>query len=238
MPDWYRLKWYGALAIGIAFVLAGLFIAVTRDSGGWLVVAFFGFVVAMAVHELWPEVIEGRFIAPATISSRFPGPAKLKTPRRKQIFTLLATIVFGGCLLWMALYWDFSGLERFFMWLGAIGCGVGIPFLLLPIIRGSTLQIDADGFEVLQGMKRSRFLWRDTGEFSVADVGALIVVFNNETIDSGAVATINQNMIGHSGALPDTYGMDAWSLASLLNEWRLRALAANPQPPLRSSPMR
>jgi len=228
MPDLHRIKWYGALAIGGAFVLAGLFIAVTRDAGGWLVVAFFGFVVAMAVHELWPELIEGKFISPETILGRFPGPVSLRTPRRKQIFILIAMIVFGGCALWMALYWDFSGLERFFMWLGALGCAVAVPFLLLPMVRGSTLRLDREGFEVFQGLKRSGFRWDETGAFSVTDVGAPIVVFNNTAIDHGTVAGINQTMIGYSGALPDTYGMDAWSLASLLNEWRTRALATQP----------
>jgi hypothetical protein len=184
---------------------------------------------------LWPELIEGQFISPETILGRFPGPVRLRTPRRKQIFFLIGTIAFGGCLLWMALHWDFSALERFFMWLGASGCAVAIPFLLLSIVRGSTLQIDADGFEVFQGFKRSSFHWRDTGDFSVADVGALIVVFNNTMIDNGTGAAINKNMIGHSGALPDTYGMDAWSLASVMNEWRARALTS-PPPPSRSHP--
>ncbi|MFZ5693023.1 MAG: hypothetical protein ACOY5F_17410 [Pseudomonadota bacterium] len=228
MPNLHRLKWYGALALGAAFVLAGLFIAVTRDAGGWLVVAFFGLVVAMAVHELWPELIEGKFTPPETILNRFPGPVSLMTPRRKQIFILLATVVFGGCALWMALNWDFSGLERFFMWLGALACAVAVPFLLLPIVRGSALRLDREGFEVFQGLRRSRFRWNENGEFSVADVGAPIVIFNNTTIGHGTVAGINQTIVGYSGALPATYGMDAWSLASLLNEWRTRALAIRP----------
>jgi hypothetical protein len=235
MPDWYRLKWYGVLAIGIAFVLAGLFVAITRDAGGWLVVAFFGFVAAMAVHELWPETIEGRFVSPKDVVGRYPGPARLRTPRRKQIFFLIGTIAFGGCLFWMALHWDLSAIELFFLWLGAVGCAVAIPFMLLSIVRGSTLRLDAAGFEVFQGLKRSSFRWDDTGDFSVADVGAPIVVFNNTTIDNGAVAALNQTMVGYSGALPDTYGMDAWSLASLLNEWRARALASR-RPASRSHP--
>ena len=235
MPDWYRLKWYGVLAIGAGFMAAGTFLAVTRDPGGWLVVVFFGLVAAMAVHELWPEAIQGSSIPPDTVLARFPGPAKLTTPRRKQIFILIGIAVFAGCLLVMALYWPFSALERFLLWLGAIGCAAALPFLLLPLIRGSVLRLDADGFEVFQGLKRSGFQWRDTSDFVVADVGAPMVFFNSTAIDAGTIAALNQRMTGFSGALPDTYGMDAWTLAALLNAWRERALSI-PPPPTQSHP--
>ena len=237
MPDWYRLRWYGALAIGIAFVLAGLFVAVTRDSGGWLVVAFFGFVVAMAVHELWPEVIEGRRTAPDLVLQRYPGPVTLRTRSRKVVFLILGAILFGGCLLWMALYSDMGAIEKFFMWLGAIGCAAAIPAFLLVLFRGSSLRLEADGFRIFHGVRRSFHRWADTSEFAVLDFGTPMVFFDETQASGGTIARVTRDLIEHTGALPDTFGMDAWSLAALLNQWRARVLAASSPPPLQSSPM-
>ncbi len=237
MPDWDRLQWYGVMAVGLAFVAGSAYILVVRQEPFAFVAIAFGIVMAaMAVHELWPRLIEGRPAAPDLVLQRFPGPVTLRTPWRKLVFFLISTILFGGCLVATALYSDMSGVGIAFMWLGAIGCAAAIPIFLLSIIRGSTLRLDPGGMQTFQGLKRSAHRWSDTSEFSVADVGIPMVVFDEATITGGAVGDFSRSLVGRGGGLPDTYGMDAWDLAALLNEWRARALAATSQPPSRSSP--
>lgn len=237
MPDWYRLQWYGVMAVGLAFVAGSAYILVVKhDPFAFVAIAFGIVMAAMAVHELWPWLIEGRPAAPDLVLQRFPGPVTLRTPWRKLVFFLISTILFGGCLGATALYSDMSILGSTIMWLGAVGCAAAIPAFLLSIIRGSALRLGPDGMQIFHGLKRSAHRWSDLSGFSVADVGMPMVVFDEASITGGAVGAFNRGLVGRGGGLPDTYGMDAWDLAALLNEWRARALAATPQPRSQSSP--
>jgi hypothetical protein len=237
MFDWDRLKWYGVLAIGIVFMAAsGYILAVHRDPFALVAIAFGTVMAAMAAHDLWPWLIEGRPTSPDIVLRRFPGPVTLRTPWRKLVFFLVSTILFGGCLGAMALYSDMSAIGIAIMWIGAVGCAAAIPAFVLSIIRGSALQLDPEGMRIFHGLKRSMHRWSDLSEFSVADVGFPMVVFDEATVTGGAVGGFNRGLVGRGGGLPDTYGMDAWSLASLLNEWRAHALS-NQQPASQSHPV-
>jgi hypothetical protein len=234
--DWHRVKWYAVLAISLGFTLAGGFLIFkSGEAIAFVCFVFSLFGIAMAVHELWPWLIEGKAVSPDAVLQRYPGPVTLRTPWRKIVFFIVTTILFGGCLLWMALYSDMGWVETFFMWLGAIGCAAALPVFVLILYRGSSLRLDADGFHVFQGLRTSSSRWSDMSEFSVVDVGMPMVVFDDAAIEIGAVAEFNRSVVGRIGGLPDTYGMDAWSMAAMMNEWRTRALAI-PPPPARSHP--
>jgi hypothetical protein len=237
LVDWHRLKWFGVLAIGLTFVAAsGYILAVSRDPFAFVAIAFGMVMVAMAMHDLWPSLIEGRPASPDLVLQGFPGPVTMRTPWRKLVFFLVSTIVFGGCLGAMALYSDMGATGLAFMWLGAAGCAAAVPAFLLMLFRGSALRLEAGGFQIVHATRRSFHRWSDTSEFSVVDVGIPMVVFDEAALTGGMLAEINRSLIGRIGGLPDTYGMDAWTLAALLNEWRARALAS-PQPASRSSPV-
>lgn len=238
--DWDRLKWYGVLTIGTGFSIAGLFIAITKDSGGWFAFLFFLFCAAMAVHELWPQLIEGKRRDPHAILRRFPGPVRLRVPRRKLVFFLASTVAFVVSILWVAVDSELSSLKTTLLWTGGVLFAAAIPVFLIMILRGPTLRLDTQGLEVFQGVKRSSSRWIDTGEFSVVDANVmaptpyLMVAFDDAKLAQGTLASLNRSLIGHTGALPDTYGLDPYELAWLLNEWRARALQprdVNPPPP-------
>jgi hypothetical protein len=236
-PNWHRLKWYFVLTIGLAGTAAAAFILIfaSGEAFGWVAFFFSLLCAAMALHELWPRLIEGAPTAPDIVLQRYPGPVTLRTPRRKLIFILISTIIFGGCLLWLALYSDMDVFGLFFMWLGAIGCAAAVPAFLIAIQRGSTLRLDQQGMQVWQGLKTSTHRWADVSEFSVVDVGMRMVVFDDMAIADGSVVQFNRSVTGRGGGLPDSYGMPPEHLAWLLNEWRARALA-NPPPPSQSFP--
>lgn len=235
MPDWYRLKWYGVLAIGVGFSVGGIAMIVSGERRGWVVFLFFLFCAAMAVHELWPHIIERHKPEnPDTLLERYPGPVVLRVPQLKQIFFLVGGLVFGGCLAYVALYGDLGIVENAFLWLGVGLIAAASPLMLLAILRGATLRLDAQGLQIFQSLKRSNHRWTDLSEFSVADAGALspsqhlMVVFDEASTKDGAVAAFNRSLLGKSGGLPDSYGMEPLDLAWLLNEWRARALASQP----------
>jgi len=225
------------LAIGTAFTAASLFILVVkREPFAWVALSFSLVMAAMAVHDLWPRLIEGRAVAPESVLQRFPARVTLRTPRAKLVFFLVSTLLFGFSLAGMALFSDMSTGEKAVMWIGAAGCAAGIPAFMIPILRGSTLRLDEQGMQVWQGLKTSTHRWADVSEFSVVDVGIPMVIFDDEaTMTKGGVAEFNRHVVGRGGGLPDTYGMPAEHLAWLLNEWRRKALAS-PPPPSRSLP--
>ena len=225
--DWERPKWYAVLAIGTVFTAGSLFILIVkREPFAWVALSFSLVMVAMAVHDLWPRLIEGRPVSPHSVLQRFPAGVTLRTPRAKLIFFLVSTLLFGFSLAGMALFSDMSAVEKAVMWIGAAGCAAAIPAFMIPILRGSTLRLDEQGMQVWQGLKASTHRWSDVSEFSVVDVGIPMVIFDDEaTMTKGGVAEINRHLVGRAGGLPDTYGMPAEHLAWLLNEWRARALA-------------
>ncbi len=232
--DWQRVKWYGVLTIGIVFTAGSCYILVAkREPFAWAALSFSLAMVAMAVHDLWPWLIEGRPVSPETILQRFPGPATLRTPRAKLIFFLFSTFLFGFALGGVALYSDLDLLGKALMWLGAAGSAAAIVPFTLAILRGSTLRLDALEMQVWQGLKTTRHRWEDVSPFSVVDVGIPMVVFDDATMEDGALVQFNRDNVGRGGGLPDTYGMMPQDLAWLLNEWRLRALQpadVNPPP--------
>jgi hypothetical protein len=225
--DWQRLKWFGVLAIGVVFTAVSFYIlAAKRDPFAWVALSFSVCMVAMAAHDLWPWLIEGRPLSPEIVLQRFPARVTLRTPHAKLIFFLINTFLFGFSLGGVALYSDMNVLGKTLMWIGAAGCAAAIVAFLLAILRGSTLRLDAREMRVWQGLKTSRHRWMDVSAFSVVDVGIPMVVFDDDrTMTSGGVVAFNRDMIGRGGGLPDTYGMMPEDLAWLLNEWRTRATA-------------
>lgn len=226
--DWERLKWYGVLAIGTVFTAASFYILVAkRDPFAWVALSFSVCMVAMAAHDLWPWLIEGRPVPPDTVLQRFPARVTLRTPRAKLIFFLVSTFLFGFSLGGAALYSDLNVPGKALMWIGAAGCAAAMAAFLLAILRGSTLRLDAREMRIWQGLKTSRHRWADVSTFSVVNVGIPMVVFDDDrTMSKGGVAQFNRDMIGRGGGLPDTYGVTPEDLAWLLNEWRERALSA------------
>lgn len=234
IPDRRRLLWYGLLAISAGLAAISLFIALSLDGGGWIALLFFLFCAAMAVHELWPQFVEGkRQDDRAALLARFPGPARLRVPQRRLVFLLVSIVIFGICIAFVALQREYGWFETLILWIAVAGCVAAMPVFLMMILRGSTLELDAQALEIFQGMKRTRIAWRDLSEFSVADAGRFrlaqhwMVMFDETGTRDSMLGGFNRGLLGKSGALPDTYGMDAFDLARLLNEWRDRALQAD-----------
>lgn len=184
--DWQRLQWYGVLAIGILFTTASFYILVAKhDPFAWIALSFSLAMVAMAAHDLWPWLIEGRPVSPDIVLQRFPAGVTLRTPRAKLIFFLVSTFLFGFSLGGVALYSDLGVFGKALMWIGAAGCAAAIPAFLLAILRGSTLRLDAQEMQIWQGLKTSRHRWADVSAFSVVDVGSPMVVFDDDRTMTG-----------------------------------------------------
>ncbi len=104
-------------------------------------------------------------------------------------------------------------------------CGLIAFPLMLGV--GTRLVLDRDGFTCRTLFNSFRCQWRDCSEFSATFQHLRRVVgFDLLTAeaDHPRFAAVARGLTGHSGGLPDTYGLGADDLADLMNRFRARAL--------------
>ena len=110
------------------------------------------------------------------------------------------------------------------LWLVAlIGIVWTLKTLARALDRGACLRLTRRGFAVHERSSVLAFSWGEIKNFEVGNRGRS-VLFNYA--GSGETASGARKMAhflaGGDGALPDTYGMGAEELASLLESWRQR----------------
>jgi len=115
-------------------------------------------------------------------------------------------------------------------WLCAGFFGLGVMIAIVSLLPGSSyLDLSSTGFEIRSLYRKWFVRWTDVQEFYP------VVISNRRMVgwDYSAAYTahslgrkISRGMSGIEAGLPDTYGMSAESLASLLNEWRIRHATA------------
>ncbi|WCS25490.1 hypothetical protein LOK46_01210 [Methylobacterium sp. NMS14P] len=215
------------LGISLLFVAAGLGMIVTGADGGVSTTVFFGVCAAVAVWQLRPDLLESESRSAGSLASQFPGLVILRASVRKLLFLALMAAGFGGVTLWMLLHESRSTTMHLLLWPGVVLFLGGVPFLILTAIRGSALRLDETGFTVVQLGRSRRVRWRDVSEFepvTAAGAGQRLVTFDDASADDTRLAALNRRLIGRNAALPDGYGLDPDTLATLLTAWRKRAL--------------
>ena len=232
MPDMDRLKWYGVLAIGVSFSAGGFWMVATGAEHGWAIFLFFALCAAVAVSELWPGILRRETASADVMLERFPGPVVLRVAQLKHLFMLVGVAVFGGVSLYAVIHADFDWFETAVMWL-CIALIVGsVPFIVLIMIKGSSLRLDAEGLRINQSWRSHLVRWKETSTFEVSTfaiamsaASMTLVVFDDAASSGSKLAPANTSLTGRNSGLPDTYGYSHEDLAWLLNRWRDRALA-------------
>jgi hypothetical protein len=159
------------------------------------------------------------------ILMRFPGPVTLYPSRRKWALVLAGCGLFAAGGIWMIAGnapWGWFVLIVFLI--GAIVAAVA----LLP--WAGALTLDGNGFVMTSLFRTQRIQWQDAEGFEAQVIPpALIkfVVFDQISATGRAISKFNATIAGRNGALPDTYGFSADDLASLMRQWRARALTAS-----------
>lgn len=221
------------LIVSVLFVAAGIGMVATGAEGGWPAVLFFGLCGATFIGQLWPDILRREGPGADDLLAKFPGPVDLRTDRRKTALLLLASLVFGGVILWM-LVKEPPGLWRgIFLWSGLVLCGLSVPMLALLLVRGGGLRLTAQALE-LRHLRGVRVMpWRNLGGFEVGRIPPSftpVVRYDDASKAAGPFAGINSALMGRNSGLPDSYGMSHDDLARLLNGWRLKALAGSAGP--------
>jgi hypothetical protein len=152
----------------------------------------------------------------------FPGPLALQRSRAKWIGLLLIFIAFTAGGVWMVASGDWRG------WLGLVFFGLGILISVLNLLPGaSALTLDKNGFKASSMFRGHETAWRDASgftEFKLGPLGAAtMVVYDDAKAKGRAVAGANVALSGRNSGLPDTYGLSAAELVTLMTRWRERA---------------
>ena len=136
----------------------------------------------------------------------------------------LAMVALSAAFVWIGL--TIMGTHPAVAWscIAFFGlCGAVGVLNLLP--DASRLALDDDGFEIRSLFRASRVRWADVARFGTMRIGLNTMVgfdFVDGYRGSDRLRSINRNLSGFQGALPDTYGMKAAALAERM-EARLAA---------------
>lgn len=161
------------------------------------------------------------------ILARFPGPVTLYPSKMKMllVWAICAGFTAGGIML--------IPTDPLTGWSACIFFSLGViilPFVMLP--HASALTLNEDGFDLIVLYRRGHLHWRDANDFAAENAHRLDECVAFDQIIPGVHPVMNKVMrlatmlTGHTGRLPDTYGLSADDLADLMIRWRERALAA------------
>jgi hypothetical protein len=147
-------------------------------------------------------------------------PLRLRTSRTKM------ALLFGGSLAFSAAGFLVANKDPIigYACIAFFGlCGIVGAVGLIP--SSSYLELTQDGFTFCSLFRRSTVPWRHVREFLPIKIHHNAMVGWNYSTEFQSNATsrrIATALSGAEGALPDTYGMKAAELATLLNNLRAR----------------
>lgn len=233
LPRWVMAV---LLVISVIFVIAGIGMVALDREGGWPGLLFFGLCAAVFAAQLWPGLLLSQpSEAPEALLRRFPGPLELHVPQRKTLLVLVGAIVFAGVSLWYLYKEPPGSIVSSLLWFCIAAIVLGLPFLFYQLIRGASLRLEGDGFRVKQPWRWSFVRWKDVSAFDIGSTAVIeqikgdwstVVTYDDANVDKTTIGGLNKSMVGRNSALPDTYGLSAPDLQTLMNGWRERALRA------------
>jgi hypothetical protein len=165
------------------------------------------------------------------ILRQFPGPVVIFSSKARVVGRCAVIAVLAAAMAWIC--WSaarrgnvpeafLSGVfALLFAFIGALN-------ILAVITNLDYLCLDPEGFEIRFAWIKRRHSWRDVDRFSVRSGRARRVVFNDDTLSRGVLRRLTDFLPGRNAMLPDAYGYEEEDFASLMNEWRARALGLTP----------
>jgi hypothetical protein len=217
---------YAMLGISLAFALIGFGMVLQHAEGGWPALLMFGICATVFFAKLFPGLFNRDNADMQSVLQAFPGPVVLRSHRLKHVLLIMGSVIFSVLCLWLLQTEKPSFFPSLALMASVIFFGL-CGLVLLPIlILGQHLELTEDGFAYGYPGRRRFVAWNDVSEFEIVLVnssGARLVVFDQTRRGDNSLYSPNARLIGHTSALPQTYGLSAQELTKLLNKWRKRA---------------
>jgi hypothetical protein len=133
----------------------------------------------------------------------------------------------GVCLAFVAAGAFLMTTGEFAWGVAAVGFfGLGAIVLAMTLLPGASfLKLEREGFEIRSLFRSGSYRWSDVQEFrpvAIPPSGLTLVGFNFSRDARPAAAWLSGSVAGVEGCLPDTYGLSAEELASVMEAWRTR----------------
>ena len=148
-------------------------------------------------------------------------PRVLYSSRRRTLGLLALSLVFAGAGVLMI------GADADYGWLVAAFGLVGAAVFTVMSLRPNRLELSGEGLTTVTLGRRWSVRWSECGEFRTSKVdysvaGPSMVVFDCSApgIRGHPLEAAAEALSGANAALPETYGMPADELATLLNTYR------------------
>ena len=142
---------------------------------------------------------------------------------RPSPWKMLALLAISAGFVWIAVV--IADRNLLIAWLCGVFFGLcGLVALVSLVPDANHLRLDADGLEIRSLFRSTRYPWRDIARFGPTRVGLHTMVgldFAGHVDDAARLRRVNRGLTGFDGALPDTYGRKAATLALHLERWRL-----------------
>ena len=140
---------------------------------------------------------------------------------RKPLIQCMTSALFFTGGLWMVLEYAPKG------WFVTIFFGIALLFSLLQLLPGAnSLTLTKSGFTIKSLFRRHFIAWEDVQSFQLGKLaGEVAVCFNYHAhhMRQHKAKQFNRLLTGNEAALPDTYGLTAENLLSLLEAWKMKS---------------
>jgi hypothetical protein len=166
--------------------------------------------------------------------ARFPDPVTLYPSRRKWLVSLAVAacfVVIGVLILRdparFANRWSSTTEILAVGWLCVVFFGLGAILSSIILIPGASwLTLDTRGFMVRNLFRTTSRPWADVDNFAAVDVARAkkLVGYDDAQGAGKAFGRLSVLLSSRNSALPDSYGLSEADLASLMTQWRSRAL--------------
>jgi len=169
-----------------------------------------------------------------SILAEFPGPVTLQPSRLKMLALFAGSLIFvaSGVAMLKIRPAGMDSSETLMMWL-AVGffglCAAVFGVLTLP--GAASLTLGADGFELCNLYRRTRFPWADTRNFRIQQFSDTEGSRDRQVMFEVLGAGTGPKRTGakwYDGMLPDTFGLSKDDFCALMQQWRDKALAPKP----------
>lgn len=142
-----------------------------------------------------------------------------KTFRTSQVKALLL-LVGAGLFVWIGVF--VAPSNPLIGWATAIFFGACALIGVLLLVKGASLRLDEEGFEMVGVFKSSRFRWADIESIRMAKIRGTSVIALDYKDGHARRSQVSRSLAGMDASVGNIYNVSLNELCETLKEWHER----------------